>query len=151
MYEYYFEKDQSVGGSFAGGHRHDWENIVVFTKDNDIVRVAPSCHGKYGQAKNSDFRRNDRHPLMVYHKDGPATHCWRFANDDDVAHPENPTGSFFRAPLVGWSNWPSEDLKNAMLDAWNGGVGPKLDDEFENSLRDAAGDGVPGFDPAIDA
>jgi hypothetical protein len=88
---------------------------------------------------------------MVYHKDGPATHCWRFANDDDVAHPENPTGSFFRAPLVGWSNWPSEDLKNAMLDAWNGGVGPKLDDEFENSLRDAAGDGVPGFDPAIDA
>jgi hypothetical protein len=37
MYEYYFEKDQSIGLS---GHRHDWENIVVFTKGDKIVRVA---------------------------------------------------------------------------------------------------------------
>lgn len=28
MYEYYFEKDQAVAGTFLGGHRHDWENIV---------------------------------------------------------------------------------------------------------------------------
>jgi hypothetical protein len=37
-----------------------------------------------------------------------------------------------------------------MLAAWSGGVGPKLDSEFTDSLRAAAGDGVPGFDPSID-
>lgn len=39
MYEYYFEKDQSMGLS---GHRHDWENIVVFTDGDKVVRVAAS-------------------------------------------------------------------------------------------------------------
>lgn len=149
MFETYFEKDQSVAGTFAGGHRHDWENIVVFTKGNDVVRVAPSCHGKYSNARN-DFPKRDNHPLLVYHKDGPATHCYRFANDDDIAHPENPRKDFFRAPLIGWNRWPSEDLKNKMLNAFKGGVGPKLDDEFTDSLKAAAGDGVPGFDPAKD-
>ncbi|KAJ3488083.1 hypothetical protein NLG97_g6266 [Lecanicillium saksenae] len=150
MYEYYFEKDQSVGGSFTGGHRHDWENIVVFTKGQSVVRVAPSCHGKYAHASNS-FPLRDKHPLLVYHKDGGGTHCFRFANNDDIGHPENPTGGFFRAPLVGWDNWPSVNLRNTMLNNWKGGVGPKLDDEFELSLRDAAGNGVPGFDPSRDS
>jgi hypothetical protein len=27
MYEYYFEKDQAVAGTFLGGHKHDWENM----------------------------------------------------------------------------------------------------------------------------
>lgn len=89
--------------------------------------------------------------MMVYHKDGGSTHCFRFANNDDIAHPENPTGNFFRAPLVGWNNWPSESLRNTMLNNWKGGISPKLDDEFVNSLRDAAGNGVPGFDPSRDS
>ncbi|KAF4455801.1 hypothetical protein F53441_2000 [Fusarium austroafricanum] len=149
MYETYYEKDQAVGGSFLGGHRHDWENIVVFARGDDIIRVAPSCHGKYDGASN-DFPKDGTTPLLVYHKDGAGTHCYRFANDDDIAKPENPTGSFFKAPLVGWNNWPSTDLRDKMLQNWNGGVGPKLDDEFENSLRSAAGDGVEGFDPSKD-
>jgi hypothetical protein len=150
MYEYYFEKDQAVGGSFLGGHQHDWENIVVFSQGDNVVRVAPSCHGKYDNAKNDGFPSDGSRPFMVYHKDGAGTHCFRFANDEDVAGPENPTGSFHTAPLVGWNNWPSEDLRNKMLSAWSGGVGPKLDDEFTDALRAAAGDGVQGFDPAID-
>lgn len=150
MYEYYFEKDQSVGGSFAGGHRHDWENIVVFSKGRDVVRVAPSCHGKYNGASNN-FPRNDRHPLMVYHKDGGSTHCFRIANDGDIRQPENHFGYFYRSPLVGWNNWPNNNLRQKMLDTWKGGIGPKLDDEFGDSLKAAAGNGVPGFNPYIDS
>ncbi|KAJ3459185.1 hypothetical protein MRS44_015258 [Fusarium solani] len=123
MYEYYFEKDQAVGGSFLGGHRHDWENIVVFTQGDNVVRVAPSCHGKTALELTA----------------------FRFANDDDRNNPENPTGSFFRAPLVGWDNWPDVGLRDKMLQNWSGGVGPKLDDEFGNSLQAAAGDGVQGL------
>ncbi|KAG5657789.1 hypothetical protein KAF25_007822 [Fusarium avenaceum] len=120
MYETYYEKDQGALGTFAGGHRHDWENIVVFAQGDNVVR------------------------------DGAGTHCYRFANDDDRANPENPTGSFFKAPLVGWNNWPDVGLRDKMLQNWSGGVGPKLDDEFGDSLKAAAGDGVQGFDPYAD-
>ncbi|KAJ3501442.1 hypothetical protein NM208_g16934 [Fusarium decemcellulare] len=37
-----------------------------------------------------------------------------------------------------------------MLNNWKEGVGPKLDDEFGDSLKAAAGDGVNGFDPFKD-
>ncbi|KAM0345027.1 hypothetical protein ACHAPU_006912 [Fusarium lateritium] len=149
MYETYFEKDQAVAGSFLGGHRHDWENIVVFTQGDNVVRVAPSCHGKYDNAAN-EFPSDGSTPLLVYHKDGAGTHCYRFANDADQAEPENPTGSFFKAPLVGWNNWPNTGLRDSMLSNWSGGVGPKLDNEFGDSLKAAAGDGVQGFDPYAD-
>lgn len=146
MYEYYFEKDQAVGGSFLGGHRHDWENIVVFSRGDSVVRVAPSCHGRYDGVSNS-FLMSDKHPLLVYHKDGLKTHCFRFANNGDVSRPENPFGVFYRSPLIGWDHWPSVGLRDKMLSAWSGGVGPKLDDEFGDSLKAAAGSALPGFDP----
>ncbi|KAH7035727.1 mosquitocidal toxin protein [Microdochium trichocladiopsis] len=154
MYEYYFEKDQAICGSFLGGHRHDWENIVVFVEQatNTIKRIAPSCHGKYEHAANDGFRLDGAtgRPKMVYHKDGAGTHCFRFANESDDRI-ENETGQWFSGALVGWDNWPSAGLRDAMLNAWSGGVGPKLDGEFVDSLRAAAGGQVPGFDPSIDA
>jgi Necrosis inducing protein (NPP1) len=110
--------------------------------------VAPSCHGGYDSGDGVPF--DGQHPLLVYHKDSVTTHCFRTASGNDVANPENPTGAFHRAPLVGWNNWPSEELRSRMLSNWSGGVGPKLDDEFTNELREAAGDRVPGFDPALD-
>ncbi|KAH7006859.1 necrosis-inducing protein [Ilyonectria destructans] len=99
-------------GSFAGGHGHDWENIIVFSTGNNV---------------------------LVYNKNGRGTHCFRFANSNDIAHPDNPFGVFYRSPLVGWNNWPSVGLRNKMLNAWKCGVGPKLDDEFGDSLKAAAG------------
>ncbi|KAI9150736.1 NLP effector protein 10 [Paramyrothecium foliicola] len=150
MYEYYFEKDQAVLGSFLGGHKHDWENIVVFTQGETVVRVAPSCHGGYGDASNQ-FPINGQRPYIVYHKDGAGTHCFRFANDGDISSPENPFGEFYTSPLIGWDSWPDVGLRDKMLSAWSGGVGPKLDNEFGDKLKEAAGDGVAGFDPYLDA
>ncbi|CRK15819.1 hypothetical protein BN1708_011562 [Verticillium longisporum] len=149
MYEYYFEKDQSVSGSFAGGHRHDWENVVVFARGDTIVRVAPSCHGGYGGALN-EFPVDGTSPQMVYHKDSAGTHCFRFANDADIGGVENFSGSFYKSPLVGWLSWPNEGLRQTMFGAFSGGVGPKLDDEFAGKLGEAAGDAVPEFDPNVD-
>ncbi|KAK8112936.1 hypothetical protein PG984_013462 [Apiospora sp. TS-2023a] len=157
MYEYYFEKDQPVWGSFGHGHNHDWENIVVFAKGDDIKRVAPSCHGKYEHAKNDGFLHDGTHAKMVYHKDGPNTHCWRFANDDDNKKQENYTKQWVLGNLIGWNNWPSVQgkgsLRDVLYNAFNGGVGPKFwdkDDKFTSTLRAAAGNSVPGFDPAKD-
>ena len=58
-YEYYFEKDVASGAcvdsDVEGGHRHDWENVVVFVDDDiengSLRMVAGSCHGGY----NEDF------------------------------------------------------------------------------------------------
>jgi len=147
MYEYYFEKDQSVIGS---GHVHEWENVIVFTRGDEIIRVAPSCHGGYPNPRNSDFLTDGTHVQIVYHKEGGSTHCFRFATGEDVAGVENVTGAFHSAPLVGWWGYPSVELRDKMLNNWSGGIGPKFDGDFEAALRDAAGDAVPGFDPAVD-
>jgi hypothetical protein len=114
MYEYYFEKDQIVCGSFAGGHRHDWENIVVFVKDDQVKRVAPSCHGGYGGATNTPRIKDGVRAKVVYHKDSGRTHCLRMANeaDDKV---ENHTGDWFLGRLIGWNNWPNEGLRNTAM------------------------------------
>lgn len=150
MYEYYFEKDQAIGGSFLGGHRHDWENIVVFVKGDSLMRVAPSCHGDYEHAKNS-FSIQGNYPLLVYHKDGWGTHCFRHANDKDQLKIENPLGVWFRSPLVGWNGWPDNGLRSKMINAYTDAATVKLSDErFGNSLKEAAGSSVPGFDPYLD-
>ena len=44
MYGLYFEKDQAVAGSGLGGHRHDWEHVVVWVQDNEaryVVHLRP--------------------------------------------------------------------------------------------------------------
>ncbi|GKU06080.1 unnamed protein product [Fusarium langsethiae] len=79
MYEYYFEKDESLGLSFLAGHHHDWEN-VVFVKDGEIVQVALACHGEYEESpvrtwlEFMEYKRTipleNNHPMLVYHKDG---------------------------------------------------------------------------------
>ncbi|KAF5026433.1 hypothetical protein F66182_1498 [Fusarium sp. NRRL 66182] len=154
MYEYYFEKDQLIWGSInaKGSHTHDWENIIVFVKDDEVKRVAPSCHGNYGGATNTP-RLDGKHAKVVYHKDSGRTHCWRMANEADDGI-ENYTGKWFIGNLIGWDNWPAvngRSLRDSLWDAWHGDIRPKFwNDDFTNTLRAAAGDGVPGFDPAVD-
>ncbi|GAB1310668.1 Necrosis inducing-domain-containing [Madurella fahalii] len=154
MYEYYFEKDQAICGSFLGGHRHDWENVVVFVKDDQVKRVSPSCHGEYQHPSDAPMLDGEHRVKMVYHKDGAGTHCIRNAKpaDDGI---ENHTGKWFSSKVVGWEGWPSTELRDKVLDGKNwsgdGGIRPKLgDNDFAKNLRDAAGDGVPGFDPEKD-
>jgi hypothetical protein len=145
----------TIGAGPGNGHTHDWENIVVFVQGEDVKRVAPSCHGKYDHATNEP-RLDGQRAKVVYHKDKGETHCWRMANEADDGI-ENFTGQWFIGNLVGWDNWPvvnGRSLRDTLYDAWNGGIGPKFwdkDDSFTNTLRKAAGDGAPGFDPAVDA
>ena len=136
MYEYYFEKDHG-----AGGHRHDWENVIVFTNGDKIEKVATSCHGEYHVMwSTSASWRTDAtgyHPKVVYHKDGVFTHCIRMANKGDEAI-ENHYGQWFVGPLVGWEGYPSTAIRTALMTKWEGGVRPKIaDGEFEKYIRRA--------------
>lgn len=42
LYGYYYEVDAS---STCGGHRHDWEHVVVWTEGGVARYVAASAHG----------------------------------------------------------------------------------------------------------
>ena len=146
-YEYYFEKDQNALGIYGGGHRHDWENVVVFTEGDKVIRVAPSAHDGY--VASNEFPSEGNSPLIVYHKDGVKNHCFRFANNADIAGVENFSGSFYRSPVVGWNHWP-EGLRDKLFAGFPD-VKPKIQDPlFAEFLAKAAGDAVPGFDPNID-
>lgn len=154
MYEYYFEKDQNVCGSFAqidgkGGHRHDWENIVVFVHNDEFRRVAVSAHGGY-LASSAPLLQDGTRAKVVYHKDGGKNHCFRMGSDADDKGIENYTGQWFLGTLVGWTGWPSVELREKAMN-WAGGIQPKLTDaHFAEYLRKAAGDQVPGFNPDVD-
>ncbi|CEI63420.1 hypothetical protein FVEN_g59 [Fusarium venenatum] len=152
MYEYYFEMDHTGFEAFGAGHKHDRENIVIFVKDSQVKRVAPSCHGKYDKASENFLTGGDRAKL-VFHKDGLGTHCFRIATKKDDDKVENFTKDWILGSVLGWNHWPSGELKYKMFEAWRSGVAPKLwdwEDAFTKNLRMAAGDKVPGFDPSRD-
>ena len=88
LYELYFEKDQAIGFSFLGGHRHDVETVIVWTGQiNDqpafISQVSVSAHGKYTTRPFAGLVAQGTHPLVVYNKNGALTHTFRFANAGD--------------------------------------------------------------------
>ncbi|WP_386965909.1 NPP1 family protein [Archangium violaceum] len=92
FYELYFEKDQALGGSFLGGHRHDVETVIVWTGRIDytgggssefVSHISASAHGNFDTRHINDTIHNQGHAYIVYHKDGAGTHAFRFANQGD--------------------------------------------------------------------
>jgi lysophospholipase L1-like esterase len=105
-YGLYFQKDQTTGvGCSKCGHRHDWEHIVVWTKDGRAEWVAASAHGKYSVKKASDVDFWGTHPKIVYHKDGGSTHAFRFSVPDE--EPEDRDRDWHFPDLVSWNGYPS--------------------------------------------
>lgn len=116
MYASYFEKDQSSDHCTVCGHRHDLEHVIVWVKDNQAKYVSASAHGSWTTKWRDQVRfdPSGTHPKIVYHKDDPSTHAFRFANaDDDWV--ENATGGWFYPRLVGWDGYPSVDFRNQFV------------------------------------
>jgi hypothetical protein len=137
VYDYYFEKDVAVQHVIdAGGHRHDWEHIVVFVQDDTPKMVAASRHGDY-TTKN------------VYHKEGGTTHAFRFANakDDKI---ENHKGVWFRGALVSWNGFPG-NTRGILVNHDFGKASMAIkDSSFKSNIDKARNKGAPGFDSGRD-
>lgn len=117
LYELYFEKDQAIGGSFLGGHRHDVETVIVWTAkvngQNDVAsHVSTSAHGKFTTRPMAQVQMQGSHPLVVYHKDGIGTHALRFASADDKSRVEF---------LGNWGQFHAPDIIShySAAAAWN--------------------------------
>ncbi|KAI5925055.1 necrosis inducing protein [Camillea tinctor] len=108
MYAYYFEKDQTALWTCGVGHKHDWEHIAVWVKDDVAVYVSVSQHKGWDCREAKDVRwHQGNHPKAVYHQDGGLTHDFRFANtkDDDI---ENHMGVWFVS--FGFPSFPRSPL-----------------------------------------
>lgn len=105
MYGLYFEKDQALSGVSLGGHRHDWEHIVVWVYQDQARYVSASEHGRYVTRAASEIPFDGTHAKIVYHKDGASTHAFRFAGFGEA--PENHFGVWQYPDLVSWNNYPA--------------------------------------------
>lgn len=147
MYAYYFEKDQTVHGPAGYGHKHDWEHIIVWVQDDQAKFVSVSQHSGYDIKPAGELQFEDSHPKVVYHKDGPGTHCFRFAKSDGGDEPpENHYGNWRVTGLVGWDNYPS-GIRDTLGGADFGDATFKL---IDSRFGDALNGGKPsevGLDP----
>ncbi|GIM91301.1 NPP1 family protein [Paractinoplanes toevensis] len=82
-YGLYFEKDQALANSSIGGHRHDWEHVLVWVQNDAAEYVATSAHGDFNIYPSTSVIWTGNHPKIVYHKDGAGTHDFRLANSGD--------------------------------------------------------------------
>ncbi|CAM02197.1 necrosis inducing protein (NPP1) [Saccharopolyspora erythraea NRRL 2338] len=141
MYALYFEKDQAVDGSGLGGHRHDLEHVVVWVNQGEAKYVSASAHGDYATHPSSEVAWEGSHPKIVYHKDGPGTHAFRLAGEDE--QPENDYGTWQYPALVSWNNFPS-GVRDELVAADFGSATLALKDgTFEADLEKAKPEGVP--------
>ncbi|MFF3460768.1 NPP1 family protein [Streptomyces sp. NPDC002730] len=145
IYALYFEKDQAVPGISLGGHRHDWEHVVVWVQHNQAKYVATSAHGDFNVYPRNQIRWDNTHPKVVYHKDGVRTHCFRPANSNDEP-PENHQHTWQFPKLVGWNGYPA-GLRDKLSQADFGSAHFGLKEgDFISHLAEAKPAGIP-FDP----
>ncbi|MEU8775455.1 NPP1 family protein [Streptomyces sp. NPDC048606] len=145
LYALYFEKDQALAGVSLGGHRHDWEHVVVWTRNGTAEYVSTSAHGDFVVHARDRIRWDGDHPKIVYHKDGIGTHCFRAANNNDEP-PENHRRTWQFPTLVGWDGYPA-NLRDKLSTADFGSAHFGLrDDSFASHLTKAKPAGI-AFDP----
>lgn len=148
LFGYYFETDAK---STCGGHRHDWEHVVVWVEGEDIRYVAASAHGGYDVRDVGDVLMDGDHPKIVYHKDGAGTHAMRFAKEDDDDPVENHTGAWFYGDIVNYYGFPTAEIRNAMLDNdWGSGKIDFSDARIADALESAKGGKDIPLDTGVD-
>nr|WP_237352734.1 NPP1 family protein [Rhizobium leguminosarum] len=73
MYAWYFPKEQNVDGPGNLGHRHGWQNIIVWTEACDsqsrIISVSYSDRGYYDRENSPQLEGT--HPLVAYERPFP--------------------------------------------------------------------------------
>ncbi|MFC8351035.1 NPP1 family protein [Streptomyces sp. NPDC057280] len=146
LYGLYFEKDQALANSSIGGHRHDWEHVVIWVQNGTVQYVSTSNHGSFTVSAASSVRFEGTHAKIVYHKDGISTHCFRLAGLGDEP-PENAKGTWQYPPLVGWNGYPSTAIRDKLsaYDFGSANFGLK-DANFAAHLSSAKPSGI-AFDP----
>ncbi|KAG9497460.1 hypothetical protein J7337_010321 [Fusarium musae] len=121
-------------------------NNVVFVKNNTVQHVAASENGVYIRRDKPHLQEG--HPLMLNY--GPVSHrsaVFRFANKGHVEKIRKDVGEWVVANLVNWDGSPTPALNKKLSTHDARRKKDHLADEhFTETLYEAAGECVPGFD-----
>lgn len=143
FFSLYFEKDQAAtlpGGKIVG-HVHDWEHVAVWTRNGIVTHGSVSAHGKLYTRPKIKTQHSNQRIKVVYHKHSLGTHALRFANEADVARPQNPYGEFVTPPIVSWNKLYGDGVDNRTmrykLEGFNYGSAtiPLLDRNFVENIN----------------
>ncbi|WP_405728391.1 NPP1 family protein [Streptomyces sp. NBC_01537] len=145
VYGLYFEKDQTLNGADAFGHRHDWESVVVFQKQGaeKPSYLAASRHGGYSTHPINEVPMDGNHVKIVYHKDGASTHAFRFAKSGEV--PEAWGDGGWDRPGLLTLDLMRSDLKTKLSDATWGKANFPLAGNLVSNINKARPSAVPAF------
>ncbi|WP_406159012.1 NPP1 family protein [Streptomyces canus] len=143
-YTLYFEKDQTLNGADAFGHRNDWESVVVFQKPGEEKPryLAASRHGGYSTHPINEVPMNGNHVEIVYHKDGASTHAFRFAKWGEVPEAWG-NGNWDTPALVNFAALNS-DLQGKLNGDW-GHANFQIGKNFLSNVNKARPSEVPAF------
>ncbi|EHA49635.1 elicitor [Pyricularia oryzae 70-15] len=123
MYSWYMPKDSPSPGM---GHRHDWENVIIWLDDVNsanarIIGASASGHGGY-DTRDSIARDGDR-ALIRYFSNWPLNHQMGFTGERGGEQ-----------PLVSWDTM-TQAARNALEWTDFGAAGvPFKDGSFQNNL-----------------
>ncbi|KAF9870607.1 necrosis- and ethylene-inducing protein [Colletotrichum karsti] len=130
MYSWYFPKDHPTSGDVAGGHRHDWENIVVCVDDPaaatpKITAAGASSHSGYSKVGGAP-KMDGNSPKVEYFTTFPTNHELQFTDTKGKTY-----------PISDWDAMP-DAAKTALQNADFGKANvPFKDGSFESKVREA--------------
>lgn len=130
MYAWYMPKDQPNSGNVAGGHRHDWEHIVVWLDDANkanptLLGAAASSHSGYTTTKTPQTI-DGTHPQVEYFTNFPTDHELQFKTSPGKEY-----------PMWDWATMP-DVTKNALATTnWGKANVPFIDANWEPKLDKA--------------
>ncbi|KAI3395538.1 hypothetical protein diail_1200, partial [Diaporthe ilicicola] len=92
MYTWYWPKDQAINGNTVGGHRHDFENIVIQIDDPNaetpkIIGAAASSHSGYRKAEGGVPKMEGNSPKVEYFTRFPTNHELQFTDTVGKTYP----------------------------------------------------------------
>lgn len=133
MYSWFMPKDMPPSG--IGGHRYEWEGIIVWLSSCDvgasIIKINYSEHGSWSVSSSpptwtgtTGYASQGVHPLVVYH-----------APDFFLDHHPDPTHTIGGTqPLVGWSFLPAPALEAINNFNFSAATPPLRDSTFTGNL-----------------
>ncbi|KAF7927052.1 uncharacterized protein EAE98_006436 [Botrytis deweyae] len=131
MYAWYWPKDHPAAGNLVGGHRHDWEHVIVWVNNPEVanpVLIGAAASGHGGVSKTTNPPRQGTRPKVEYFVQFPKNHALQFTNTPGVD-----------LPMMWWGFLPEVSKKALNVrDLFGAAVCPFNDDNFANNLAKAA-------------
>ncbi len=118
MYAWYFPKDMFMLGSWpisGAGHRHDWENVIIWTDNNSFAGASYSQHGGYEiRGKNDSKNVFNSGRLVVEYNRNSGTHSLQPSSKNNGVD----------YPGISWSRLPTAAKNTLNTHGWGSAVFP---------------------------